>query len=340
MAKNSSEEGLLVVGNRLIAVDEAEGSGAGEGSDNTGTDASHDGGGRALLSGGLLSEDGGLNIEVLELLLDGAAEGVGKGLGFLAHLSDYGFSVFSECFNSIFDHFVERISQVPERLKFREHLAIHEILDCLFVGAVIGDHNLFWHFTLLLLHGLVHGLALLADEDLLILLFHQLSNGFAFDGHVLDEVGEQLVAGNSLSSLAILTVKLPFSAKTLHDGGKGLNGLLNERIFSLVERIKRGLDFLELGKVERGLVLHEGHVVGLLVDALAHEYHLLLHICWHIKSFDGLLHARLPFRVPHAFILSAGIPLCLHSCLNLTPLKRVLIFIRDRLKTGPPAAKS
>lgn len=155
------------------------------------------------------------------------------------------------------------------------------------VGAVIGDHNLSWHFSLLL-HGLFRGCALLADEDLLTVLFHQFSNGFAFDAHVVDEVGDQLVAGNSLSSLAVLLVLLPFRTKTLHDGGKGLNGLLSERIGSVVERIKRGLDFLELGNVERGLVLHEGHMVGLLVDALAHEFHLLLHICWHVKSFEVL----------------------------------------------------
>ena len=117
MAKNSSEEGLLVVGNRLVAVDEAEDGGAGEGSDDTGTDASHDGGGRALLSGGLLSEDGGLNIEFWALFLDGAAEGVGKGLGFLGNILDDGFGGFSESLLSIFGHLVDSICQVGDSLK-------------------------------------------------------------------------------------------------------------------------------------------------------------------------------------------------------------------------------
>ena len=314
MAKNSSEEGLLVVGNGLIAVDEAEDSGAGEGSDDTGTDASHDGGGRALLSGGLLSEDGHINIDVLELGLDGAAEGVGKLLGFLAHGLNDRCRVLGELVSSLFGQLVELISQGLKSLKGRQHAVLRELLDLLFGGAVIGDHNLLWHFITLLLHGLVHGAALLADEDLLILLRQKLTKGLVSDGHVLGEVGEELVAGNSLSSLAILGVCLPFLTKLLCDGGKGLNGLLSELIASLVKRIKRGFDGLELGNVEGGLVLHEGRVVGLLVDSLAHECHLLLHSC-HIKSpavwFLAQI-ASLPFLVPLASFPGAGFPLSLH----------------------------
>lgn len=39
-------------------------------------------------------------------------------------------------------------------------------------------------------------------------------------------------------------------------------------------------------------------------------------------------------------MLIAGIPLFLNLCLNVAPLKRVFIDFRDRVETGPPAAKS
>ena len=76
LSNHSSEEGLLLAGNALRAVEEAEDSGASESSDEAGTDASHDRGRSAVLGSGLLSEHGSLVFDAVSLRLDGAGGGV------------------------------------------------------------------------------------------------------------------------------------------------------------------------------------------------------------------------------------------------------------------------
>lgn len=280
-----------MVGNALRAVDEAEDSGASESSDEAGTDASHDRGRRALLgSGVLLSEHGHVDVDIVELRLDGAAGGVSDVSDLLGHVFEDWRSGIPECLlvcllvfsGELLIDLLDILSLGLDDLKRGLDILSDKLVDFFGSGAIIGDRDVSGHLRVLL-HGLLHGLTGLAEEDLWVA--QQLTDGGAVDGHCAQEVLGELVASKNLSSLASLRIILPLSTEILNDGGKGFNGRLSETIGLIVELFNRLTDGFERGNVEVGLVLDEGLVGGLLVDALAHVEHSLLESVCHPKSF-------------------------------------------------------
>jgi len=174
-----------------------------------------------------------------------------------------------------------------------------ELVDLFGRGAVVGDLDVSGH--VLLLHGLRHGLTGLAEEDLSVL--QQFTDGSAVDGEGFREVLEELVVSSNPSSLASLEIFCPLSTERVTDGGKGFNGLLFETLGLFVELFNRRIDGFERGKVEAGLVLGEGLVGGLLVDALAHVEHSLLESVRHVKSIAWLAVSADTALLHGAFVL-------------------------------------
>jgi len=275
-----------VVGNALRAVEEAVDSGASESSDEAGTDASPDRGRRALLgSGVLLSEHGSLDVEIGELRLDGAEGGVIDLSAQFGHFFEDWLCGIPECLLVFLAELLIDLSDIVtlglDDLKRGLDILSEELVDFFARGAVPGDPDVSGDLLLL---GLRHGLSGLAEEALA----HQVTDGSAVDGDGAIEVLLEFVGSSNPSSLASLEIFLPISIDRLKDGGKGFTGLLSETFGLFVELCNRGIDGFERGKVEVGLVLDEGLVGGLLVDALAHVEHSLLEGVCHIKSIAWL----------------------------------------------------
>lgn len=303
LSNHSSEEGLLLAGNALRAVEEAVDSGASESSDEAGTDASHDRGSSAVLGSGLLSEHGSLVVDAVSLRLDGAGGGVNDVCELLANFLDDWIGGSPECLLVFLGEFlIDRLDILKlglDDLSGGLDIVSDELVDLLGRGAVVGDPDVSGH--ILLLHGLHHGLTGLAEEDLSVL--QQFTDGSAVDGEGFPEVLEELVVSSNPSGLASLEIFCPLSTERVTDRGKGFNGLLTETLGLFVELLNRRTDGFERGKVEAGLVLGEGLVGGLLVDALAHVEHSLLESVRHVKSIAWLAVSAVAALLHGAFVL-------------------------------------